>query len=191
MNTRITRTARAVFLDRDGTLNEEKSYVHDWKDWRWLPGVREGLARLQKMDYKLVIASNQSGIARGYYNAGQLRQLHARINEDLIKYGAQITAFYHCPHHPDYTGDCSCRKPKPGMLLKAAGDLKLNLDQCWIIGDKASDAQAGIAAGCRPILLETGYGAREKNLLGPGIPVCENFSEAVDLILSSEENTHA
>lgn len=145
----------AVFLDRDGTLNEDTGYVGRAENVRWLPGVPRALAALRRAGRLLVVATNQSGIARGYYDAAAVNALHVWMNEQLRPLGAHIDAFYFCPHHPDIDGPCGCRKPAPGMLLRAAAELGIDLDQSWMIGDKMSDAAAGRAAGCRPVLLTT------------------------------------
>lgn len=144
---------RAVFLDRDGTLNEDLGYVYRKEDWRWLPGVVETLKRLRAADYMLVVVSNQSGLARGMYGRDDLRTLEEWITADLAKRGAHIDAWRYCPHLPEITGPCACRKPQPGLLLDAARDLHIDLAQSWMIGDQMRDVQAGMAAGCRCILL--------------------------------------
>lgn len=175
---------RAIFLDRDGTLNVEKGYLHSWAEWEWLPGVQKGLSKLARAGFLLVIVSNQSGIARGYYSEKEWHKLCAAINNDLKKSGTTINAFYFCPHHPAITGPCDCRKPAAGMLLTASRDLNINLAVSWLIGDKASDIAAARKANVKPVLVETGYGILEKKLLSPSVPVCNDFSKAVDLILA-------
>lgn len=180
----------AIFLDRDGTLNEEIGYLHKREDWRWLPGVCAGLARLSSAGFKLVVISNQAGMARGYYGEREWHNLCEMINRELEAWKARIDGFYFCPHHPAFSGECQCRKPLPGLLLKAAGELNIDLGSSWMIGDKASDVLAGCAAGCSPILVETGYGASEKEKLPAGIPVCVDFSHAVRFILENEEKQH-
>lgn len=144
---------RAVFLDRDGTLNKDVGYVHRKEDWQWLPGVAEALKRLRAVGYVLVVVSNQSGIARGMYDREALRLLEEWVNAELSAKNAAIDAWYYCPHLPEITGHCECRKPEPGLLLQAARDLELDLANSWMIGDRVRDVQAGIAAGCQSILL--------------------------------------
>ena len=144
---------RAVFLDRDGTLNKDVGYVHRKEDWQWLPGVAEALKRLRAVGYVLVVVSNQSGIARGMYDREALRLLEECVNAELSAKNAAIDAWYYCPHLPEITGHCECRKPEPGLLLQAARDLELDLANSWMIGDRVRDVQAGIAAGCQSILL--------------------------------------
>ena len=144
---------RAVFLDRDGTLNKDVGYVHRKEDWQWLPGVAEALKRLRAVGYVLVVVSNQSGIARGMYDREALRLLEEWVNEELAAKNAAIDAWYYCPHQAEITGPCECRKPGPGLLLQAARDLDLDLANSWMIGDRVRDVQAGLAAGCQSILL--------------------------------------
>ncbi len=144
---------RAVFLDRDGTLNKDVGYVHRKEDWQWLPGVAEALKRLRAVGYVLVVVSNQSGIARGMYDRESLRLLEEWVNAELAAKNAAIDAWYYCPHLPEITGPCECRKPEPGLLLQAARDLDLDLANSWMIGDRVRDVQAGLAAGCQSILL--------------------------------------
>lgn len=180
----MTGAAPCVFLDRDGTLNEEKGYLYKWEDWEWLPGVVAGLAKLSKSGFRLVVISNQAGMARGYYGPAEWHRLCHHINEDLVASKLKIDGFYYCPHHPDIDGECSCRKPGPGLFFQAAWDLGLDLRASWMIGDKASDVLAGRAAGCHSLLVESGYGKSEKALLPPDIHICANFSEAVGHILN-------
>lgn len=174
----------AVFLDRDGTLNREKGYVHTWDAWEWLPGVPQGLAALRAAGYALVVVSNQSGVARGYYGEDAVRALHARVNADLARFGFALDAMYHCPHHPDFTGACGCRKPAPGMLLRAARELRLDLARSWMVGDKLDDIQAGLRAGCRALLVRTGHGAAQ-GAMPAGVAICPDFTAAARHILAA------
>jgi D-glycero-D-manno-heptose 1,7-bisphosphate phosphatase len=176
----------AVFLDRDGTLNFDKGYVHKWADWEWLPGAPEALVRLKEAGYKLVVVTNQAGVAKGYYSEDDVRELHRRVNLDLAGRGlSTLDAFYYCPHHPDYSGPCSCRKPAPGLITRAAAEENLDLARSFLVGDKLSDAVAGLAAGCRSILVRTGYGRGAEAGAPPGLPVAEDLARAAGLILSS------
>jgi D-glycero-D-manno-heptose 1,7-bisphosphate phosphatase len=167
----------AVFLDRDGTLNVEAGYVHRAEDWHWLPGVLPALARLRAGGFRLVVVTNQSGVFRGYYGEDQVRALHAAVARE-----APIDAFYFCPHDP--AGTCPCRKPAPGMLLRAARDLDLDLARSWMVGDKLLDVQAGLAAGVRPVHVLTGHGPEHRASLPPGIPGVPDLAGAAHLILA-------
>lgn len=175
---------KAVFLDRDGTLNVEKEYVHRIEDWEWIPGAIDALVALKKAGFLVIVVTNQAGIARGYYTDAEVNRLHAWINQELKKHGAMIDAFYHCPHHPEFSGECECRKPRPGMIYQASSDLDVSLSQSWLIGDKASDIQAGLAAGVKPILVSTGYGKTERDRLDDSIINSPGVWEACTLILS-------
>lgn len=172
----------AVFLDRDGTLNVEKEYVFRYEDWEWIPGAVEGLKELGKMGFKLVVVSNQSGVARGYYARADMEELHRRVGEDLKSQGVTIAGFYYCPHGPGE--GCACRKPEPGMILHAAKDLDIDLSRSFMVGDKAIDVEAGRRAGVRTFLVETGYGREESRQVATGVPRVKNLFEAVEAIRS-------
>ena len=142
---------KAAFLDRDGVINKDKSYVHHWDDFEFVPGAIEGMRRLQQAGYALVVVTNQSGLARGYYTEDQYQTLTARLRQELAAQGVTLDGVYHCPHHPKgsvahLATDCNCRKPSPGMILQAAQELKLSLPDSLLIGDKAVDVQAARAA---------------------------------------------
>ncbi|MDR2056242.1 MAG: D-glycero-beta-D-manno-heptose 1,7-bisphosphate 7-phosphatase [Desulfovibrio sp.] len=181
--------AKAIFLDRDGTLNRETGYLRDWAGWQWLPGVPETLALLCRHGYNLVVVTNQSGLARGFYDAEAVTRLHELMNRDLAARNAVISAFYYCPHHPDFTGPCACRKPKPGMLLRAAAEMGLNRAQSWMIGDKALDIEAGLAAGCRPVLVRTGYGRDEEEKVPASVHVADDLAAAAAHVLRNDAET--
>ena len=159
--TEKTALRRAIFLDRDGTLNRDTGYVHRKEDWQWLPGVPEALKRLRAGGYVLVVVSNQSGIARGMFDRDALNRLEEWVNADLAAKNAAIDAWYYCPHLPEITGPCQCRKPEPGLVLQAARDLHIDLANSWMIGDRVRDVRAGLAAGCRSILLHPEGGGHE------------------------------
>jgi rfaE bifunctional protein nucleotidyltransferase chain/domain len=143
---------KAAFLDRDGVINKDKAYVHRWEDFEFVPGAIEGMRMLQGAGYALVIVTNQSGLARGYYTEAQYHALTGAFREHLAALGVHLDGVYHCPHHPKGTRpelavDCDCRKPKPGMILEAARELGLALADSIMIGDKPSDIVAARAAG--------------------------------------------
>jgi D-glycero-D-manno-heptose 1,7-bisphosphate phosphatase len=139
-----------VFLDRDGTLNvkpREHEYVMSEAEFVWLPGAAEGVARLARAGYVPTVVSNQRGVARGLVQPSVLRRIEQLIQTELARYGCSIAAFRYCVH--DLEEACDCRKPKPGMILRVAGELDLDLAGSWAIGDSETDIQAGAAAGCR------------------------------------------
>ena len=182
---------RAVFLDRDGTLNKDTGYIHRKQDWQWLPGVVETLKRFHAVGYLLVVVSNQSGLARGMFGEDDLRALEAWINEDLAAQNAVIDAWYYCPHLPEVTGPCDCRKPEPGLILRAAADLNIDLARSWMIGDRVRDVQAGLAAGCSCVLLRPPVGAYEDNVPVPeGVTVVPHLPAAGVHILAPEMRAH-
>jgi D-glycero-D-manno-heptose 1,7-bisphosphate phosphatase len=145
----------AIFLDRDGTLNEDTNHLYRIEDWRWIPGAKTAIRRFKEEGFLVFVVTNQSGIARGIYTASDVNRLHELINYELKAEGVEIDGFYFCPHHPDF-GDrikCNCRKPRPGMLYQAASEHCIELEKSWIIGDKLTDTTAGIEAGSQAILI--------------------------------------
>jgi D-glycero-D-manno-heptose 1,7-bisphosphate phosphatase len=140
---------KGLFLDRDGVINQEINYLHRIKDVIFIEGIFEICRFYQKNGFQLFIITNQAGIAKGYYSEEDFQNLTDWMNEEFKKEGIQITKVYHCPHHPDITGDCSCRKPHPGMILEAQQEFHLDLSKSILIGDKLSDIEAGQNAGIR------------------------------------------
>ena len=142
----------ALFLDRDGVINEDVGYLHRIDQFRFLPGVLEACRWMHEAGYLLVVVTNQSGIARGYYSIEQFHEVTQWMRARFAAAGAPLAAVYFCPHHPDAAVSaqpisCSCRKPEPGMLLQAAADLQLDLAGSLMVGDKEDDILAGRAAG--------------------------------------------
>lgn len=142
---------KAIFLDRDGTLNYDAGYTHKIEDWRWLPGAKTGLKKFYDAGWTLIVVSNQSGIGRGYYKREDLARLENWLNGELAKEGIKISAWRYCPHLPNE--GCACRKPEPELLLGAAKELNVDLKRSWMIGDRMTDARAGLNAGCRAGLI--------------------------------------
>ena len=151
-----------VFLDKDGTLVEDVPYNVDPARIRLTDGAAEGLRRLHAAGYRLVVVSNQAGVARGYFPEEALEAVGRRLRELLAQAGVPLGGFYYCPHHRDgsvrrYAVACDCRKPAPGMLRRAAREHGLDLPRCWLVGDILDDVEAGRRAGCRTVLLENGH----------------------------------
>jgi D-glycero-D-manno-heptose 1,7-bisphosphate phosphatase len=155
---------RAVFLDRDGVLIVDVDHLTAPEDVRVLPRVPQALARLRDAGWRLIVATNQSVVARGWITEERLEEVHRVLLAALRSRGAEIDAVYYCPHHPEgsvaaFRRVCSCRKPNPGMLLRAAEEWNLDLPRCVIVGDAPSDVEAGRRAGCRTVLVRPAAGA--------------------------------
>ncbi len=152
---------RAVFLDKDGTMIEDIPYNVDPALMALAPGAAEGLTRLHRLGYRLVVVSNQSGVARGYFAESAIAAVEDRLRSMLAELGVPLTAFVYCPHHPEgsvaeYAIACDCRKPAPGMLLRSAREHGLDTARSWLVGDILDDIEAGRLAGCRTILIDNG-----------------------------------
>jgi D-glycero-D-manno-heptose 1,7-bisphosphate phosphatase len=152
---------RFIVLDRDGTIIEEREYLSDPAQVTLIPGVGASLRELRQMGFGLVVITNQSGIGRGFFDHEQLLYVHERLRELLEREGVHLDGLYICPHKPE--DDCVCRKPRLGLLQKAAGELGFNLANCIVIGDKACDIEMGHGAGALTFLVRTGYGAQVEN----------------------------
>ncbi len=156
----------AVFLDRDGTLNEEAGYLNHVDRMKLIDGAAEAVLMLKRRGLKTIVVTNQAGVARGYFPEELLPRLHDRLQALLKEQGAELDAIYCCPHHPDvgeppYRQDCDCRKPKLGMIRRAERELLVDAQRSYMVGDKISDVEFGRRAGCRTILVLTGYGRGE------------------------------
>jgi D,D-heptose 1,7-bisphosphate phosphatase len=160
---------KAAFLDRDGVINVDRAYVSRWEDFEFVPGTIDAMRALKQAGFALVVVTNQSGIARGYYTEDQFQALTITMNRALAEAGAAVDAVYHCPHHPSgavacLSVDCDCRKPAPGMIFRAARELNLSLSDSILVGDKPSDIQAARAAGVGRAFIIHSYNADS----GPG-----------------------
>jgi len=178
----------AVFLDRDGTLNREVDYLSSPDQVELLEGAAAGLRALAQAGFALVVVTNQSGVARGYFDEATLARIHERLIELLAAEDVRLDGLEWCPHHPDHGGPCACRKPAPGMLERAAAALDLDLTASWIVGDAARDLDAGEAVGVSGVLVRTGKGASElARLSGAGrapAQVADDLAEAARVILA-------
>lgn len=182
----------AVFLDRDGTIIQEAEYLSDPAGVELLPGAADGILALRDAGYRVVVTSNQSGVARGYFDEDAVQRVNQRVQYLLEQSGAGLDGVYYCPHYADgevapYNRACDCRKPEPGMLLAAARDLDLDLSQSWVVGDKAADIAFGARQGLRTVLVMTGYGreTQARGFTGQDRPhqVCADLAEAARVIL--------
>ncbi len=143
----LPNKSKALFLDRDGTINIEKNYIYRIEDFEFIPGVLELIQKYFDSGYLIIIITNQAGIARGFYSEEDYFRLTRWMLNEFELNGIKITKVYHCPHHPDITGSCNCRKPKPGMILQAIEEFNINPAASVLIGDKKSDILAGENAG--------------------------------------------
>jgi D-glycero-D-manno-heptose 1,7-bisphosphate phosphatase len=175
----------AVFLDRDGTLVEDPGYLHRPEDVRLLPGAADAVARLNAAGYLVVVVTNQSGIARGLYDEAAYQAVQRRLTELLAARGARLDGAQHCPHHPDVTGPCACRKPGTRLYETAASAHGIDLGRSWLVGDKLSDVAAAPALGGRAVLVATGEGRRHAvRARALGVPVVADLAAAADRILA-------
>lgn len=187
----MERRKSAVFLDRDGTINVDKGYVHRIEDFAFIPGAPEAIRLLGEAGFLVIVVTNQSGVGRGYYSLEAVHALHRHMDAELKKFGASVDAYYICPHLPQSAHGpderaCNCRKPLPGMLLQAADRFSLCMPSSWMIGDKLTDVEAGLQAGCRSILIATGYGCDESAGLPVGVPYCSDLLAAARLLVAEQ-----
>ncbi len=183
----------AVFLDRDGTINEQMGYINHISRFHLLDGVAGAIHRLNQADVPVLVVTNQSGLARGYFPEELLTQVHGKMKELLAHEGAVIDAIYVCPHHPEakiaeFRENCNCRKPKTGLIKQAVSDLDIDLKSSFMVGDRWSDIRCGLSAGTKTILVLSGYGRGELDYIDPVQEVQANFiaedlSDAVSWIL--------
>ena len=144
---------KALFLDRDGVINIEKDYLYKVEDFEFIDGIFDLISYYQKLDYKIFVVTNQSGIARGYYTKNDFNHLTEWMMLEFLKKNIKIEKVYFCPHHPAISGECSCRKPKPGMILEASESYGIDLEESIMIGDKERDIEAGLNAGIKETYL--------------------------------------
>ncbi|MGL6159786.1 D-glycero-beta-D-manno-heptose 1,7-bisphosphate 7-phosphatase [Microbulbifer sp.] len=146
-----------IVLDRDGVINQDSAdYIKTVDEWIPLPGSIEAIASLSRAGHQIVVATNQSGLARGYFDLDDLEAMHARMRALVEDAGGEIAAIFYCPHGPD--DNCRCRKPKSGLLDAIEAEFDTSLHDCWLVGDSLRDLQAGLEKGCKPVLVRTGKG---------------------------------
>lgn len=169
---------KALFLDRDGVINKEKNYLYKIEDFEFIEGVFETCRYFQNQGYLLIIITNQAGIARNKYNLQDFADLTQWMIKELEQQNITISKVYYCPHHPDFSGECECRKPNPGMILDAQQEFNIDLSQSILVGDKNSDIKAGINAGIKNnILITTGHKILENRY---NVLVIDNLQEIID-----------
>jgi histidinol-phosphate phosphatase family protein len=186
------RILKAVFLDRDGVINEEVDYLHKPSQLRLIPGSAAAIRRLNEAGIRTIVISNQSAVARNICSEDDLKLIHDRLSEMLAADGARLDAVYYCPHHPElkegegnpaYCVPCECRKPKIGMLQKACADFGLKIEECVLVGDTTRDIETARRAGCRSVLVRTGYGGSDASYDAKPNLVCDDLADAVSHIL--------
>lgn len=179
---------KCVFLDRDGTINEEAPYIADVQDLHIYPYAASAIKRLNEAGFLVIVVTNQSGVGRGLIHPESLEEIHRVLKKRLAVDGARIDAIYTCPHRPEDL--CDCRKPAPGLLIRAIRDHRINPKKSFLIGDKYEDVMAARAVDITPILVRTGHG-RETELLSEVHPVriADNLADAVEIILREAEGS--
>ncbi|HSH45244.1 MAG TPA: HAD family hydrolase, partial [Longimicrobiales bacterium] len=173
----------AAFVDRDGTIIREREYLSDPEGVALIPGAAGALRRLADAGYPTVVVSNQSGIARGYYSEAQYRAVQERMLELLADEGVEVLGSYHCPHHPEITGPCGCRKPGAGLFVRAIREHHLDPARSLFVGDRLRDLEASRRLGGLAVLVRTGHGAGEPVESAPWVTVREDLAGAVDWFL--------
>ncbi len=199
---------RAIFLDRDGTINEEVGFVDSLDKFRLIPKAARAIRMINESGFKAIVVTNQSGVGRGLFDEKMVAAVHRKLQDMLEREGAAIDAFFYCPHHPTegkgaYLKDCFCRKPAPGMLLRAKDELMITLEDSYIVGDTLKDIEAGARVGVSGILVRTGYGKEEAaRLLGGGseagnpmlyrpIHIADDLEEAIGWIILNDKKQEA
>lgn len=186
---------KAVFFDRDGTINEEVGYIKDLNNLKLIKNASNSIKKIKEKGFLAILITNQSGPARGYYDEKWVNTLNNRVQELLLSEGTELDKMYYCPHLPDgivpeYSIECDCRKPNTGLFLKAKEDFDIDLKSSYMIGDKATDVDAGHNAGTKSILLKTGYGTDVLDGKYQFVPnadyIAEDINDAIDWILKTE-----
>ncbi len=188
---------RAVFIDRDGTISEEVGYINHVTRYRVFPFAAEAVRVLHEAGWLAILVTNQAGVARGYFKEELVGEVHGLLARELEREGARLDAVYYCPHHPSvgeppYRQDCDCRKPRPGLIHRAASEFGLDLSACWMVGDRYGDTELARNAGVRSALVLTGYGRGELEHQSRGWEhrpdlVAENLLEAAKEIIKGDK----
>ena len=190
---------RAVFIDRDGTISEEVGYINHPSRFRVFPYAAAAIKQLNDNGWLAIVVTNQAGVARGYFSEEMIQTVHAEMKQDLERNGARLDAIYYCAHHPSvgdppYRLDCDCRKPKPGLISRAAQDFEIDLADSWMLGDRYSDIELARNAGVKSMFVMSGYGRGEwehqrANWSEQPDLVAENLLEGVGVIVAGVMQT--
>ncbi len=175
----MTEQKKVIFLDRDGVINKEVGYLSNPNNFEFMEGSFEALRILKQKGYLLIVITNQAGIARGFFTEETLKSIHDKMVKLLLQNNIELDDIFYCPHHPDFTGSCDCRKPKPGMILKAHLKYNVDLTNSYMVGDTLNDIKTGKAAGCKTILVLSGYGKEEQKNIDSIMPdmIFKNLKE--------------
>lgn len=177
---------KLIILDRDGVINHDSAdYIKSENEWEAIPGSLEAIARLNREGYRVVVATNQSGLAGGKFNVNTLNSIHRKMHTHLAQYGGRIEAIFFCPHGPDE--NCACRKPEPGLLHEISRRLRAPLYKAIVVGDKLSDMQAALAAKAKPALVKTGHGQAllDSGKLPEGIAVFDDLAGVANALINA------
>lgn len=173
-------TNRAVFLDRDGTMAKDVPYCRSPEDFELFPSTAKAVKLLGEHGFKVIVITNQSGIARGYFTEETLAQIHQKMKQELAKEGAGVDGIYYCPHHPD--ANCDCRKPKPRLVLQATEDFNIDLTRSFVVGDLEMDVGLGRAAGCRTVLLLPNPGNEDRKQGAPDYTAADLYDAVLWIV---------
>ena len=181
----MIKPQKAIFLDRDDTICEDAGYLSNPEQLKIFPFAAQAIRILNENDFLVILITNQSGIARGFFDENALREIHEKLISELAKENAKLDAIYFCPHKSE--DDCNCRKPKTGMIEQATKDFEIDLQNSWMIGDKAIDVETGFNAGTKTVLVLAGYGQKEtEKLKKQPSKIAKNLLEAVEKITKDE-----
>jgi D-glycero-D-manno-heptose 1,7-bisphosphate phosphatase len=180
----------AIFLDRDGVVNEEVHLLHKPEDLKLIPRSAEAIAKLNQANIPVILITNQPVVARGLCTNEDINIIHNHLQKLLEQKNAKLDAIYYCPHHPNFTKECECRKPLPGLILKAEKDFNINLTKSYMIGDRISDIKAGFLAGCKTIGVKTGYACDDGFKDATPDMMANDLYHAVEIILERCKNDY-